>query len=40
MAHIQRSLEQTVNVNAKMKLFELTKEPIYLNENRLVIAKN
>ena len=34
MMQIEKGLSQSVNTSAKLELIQLTKEPIYLNENR------
>ena len=34
--HIEKSLSESVNLEAKLELIQLTKEPIILNESRQV----
>ena len=36
MVHMEKSLSQSVNLSAKLELFQTVREPIILNESRYV----
>jgi hypothetical protein len=40
MLHIEKSLSKSVNISTKLELIQMSREPIYINENRYIFIWN